>query len=188
MNVFRDLIPDAVRVAAVSPQLRFKVVRVQPKTRYRLVVRCEAALVLATHFVRRRSWPCLGKDCPGCKHTAPRRFAYFVATIHDVANEVPFVLEVPGATLEALRKDIEALADFGSRGLLGLVMEFVREKDTIRSRVLGRWFERLDVCSLGDLSDITRVVFRMLSLPCYEHGNDLEAWVEQIRPIMLNRM
>lgn len=56
-------------------------IRVPTRTSWKLAITCTQMLQVDTHYMNRRTLPCVTTDCPGCAAELPRRYEAYISAL-----------------------------------------------------------------------------------------------------------
>jgi hypothetical protein len=186
--VFQDLIQGATNVFDLQSNGFTRVIRVQPGYLYRVVIRQRQAISVKLHYHRRRTWLCLGEGCPACTFSLARSHAFLPASIIKRQEDPWFLLELPASTFYAIQRGAKDDKDAEALHLLGVTVELKRRTTSIRSQVEAFIGPRINVEAAGDLEMAMRILIRFWALPEWKVGQQIEAWRDDLRAYMLNRL
>ena len=79
-------------------------VRVPTRTAWKLAITCTQMLQVDTHYMNRRTLPCVTHDCPGCAAELPRRYEAYISALTTQPSRHVIVALTPKAAQPAVAK------------------------------------------------------------------------------------
>ncbi len=145
----------------------------------RLAVTCFELLQIDTHFMGRRTLPCIENDCPGCQAKKPRRYEAYVSGVRG-SDSKHLIYALTGGAVHAIIPFMANVTQLRGH-IITLTRSGTRPNGMLRAEVDETM---LDPTRLPQAPNLLEHMYAIWGLDQSHLGQDEAQWANQVRQQM----